>query len=392
MIYLILFSLALVSTWWIYKKVLKIAIIKNIVDKPEARKIQLEPVPVLGGLAVFFGIVVALTSACFYYEMGSLFVIMGALAIMLYVGTLDDILGLSPAYRFVVEILVVLLLIFCNKSSLDSFHGLWNIYTIPQYLSVPLTVFACVGIMNAINLIDGVNGLSSGYCIAACICFFITFLVAGDKYAACLAAVSAGSLIPFFCHNVFGSKSKMFIGDGGALMMGTVLASLVIIALSSESILAARVDDNFGIVAFTLAVLAIPVFDTLRVMFARIVRGRSPFQPDRTHFHHLLFDLGFSHIGTTSFEILSNMLVVLLWWLSYRSGASADLQLYIVVFTSVLITFGFYKFVRIQIQKQSKIYYFLQKIGAMTHVGHSSWFLKFRDFLDRGCSGIKREC
>ena len=392
MIYLILFFIALISTWLIFKKVLKIAIIKNIVDKPEARKIQLVPVPLLGGIAVFWGIVVGMTSACFFYEMGSLFVIMGILAIMLYVGTLDDILGLSPTYRFIVEILVVLLLVFCNKSSLDDFHGLWGIYSIPQYLSVPLTVFACVGIMNAINLIDGVNGLSSGYCIVACVIFFITFLMVGDKYSASLAVVSVGSLIPFFCHNVFGSKSRMFIGDGGALMMGTVLSSLVISALRSESILAARVDENFGMIAFTLAVLAIPVFDTLRVMFARIVRGRSPFQPDRTHFHHLLLDLGFSHIGTTLFECLSNIIVVLLWWLSYRLGATPDLQLYIVVFTSVLITFGFYKFVRIQIQKQSKIYYFLQKIGAMTHVGHSAWFLKFRDFLDRGCSGIKREC
>ena len=126
MIYLILFFIALISTWLIFKKVLKIAIIKNIVDKPEARKIQLVPVPVLGGIAVFWGIVVGMTSACFFYEMGSLFVIMGILAIMLYVGTLDDILGLSPTYRLVVEILVVLLLVFIFDTAvfISAFHRL----------------------------------------------------------------------------------------------------------------------------------------------------------------------------------------------------------------------------------------------------------------------------
>lgn len=383
--YLSLFFIALVSTWWIFKKVLKIAVMKNIVDNPDARKIQKIPIPVLGGIAVFFGIIVSLTATGMFYETTSLFAIMGVMAIMLYVGTMDDILGLSPGMRLVIEILVVLLLVFCNDYSLNDFHGLWGIDRIPEWVAVPVTVFACVGIINAINLIDGVNGLSSGYCITACVIFAAVFIWADDKEAASLAVMSIGALIPFFCHNVFGKKSKMFIGDGGTLLMGTILSTFVIGALNMDSPLAEKVAPDFGMIPFTLSVLAIPIFDTLRVMSIRIIRKKSPFSPDKTHLHHLLLDLEFSHIGITLTEIASNLLVVAAWFISYRAGASVDMQLYVVIILGILVTFGFYKFVRIQIAKDSRTLHLMQKIGRATHVGRKGWFEMFRKFLDRNC-------
>ena len=389
--YFLLFAIALCSTWWIFKKVLRIALLKGIVDNPDARKLQKVPVPVLGGIAVFFGIVVSMTATGLFYETGSLFAILGVMSIMLYVGVMDDILSLSPSLRFLIEILVVLLLIFCNKYSLDNFHGLWGVYDIPVWLSLPLTVIAGVGILNAINLMDGVNGLSSGYCISACAIFAFAFIWADDKEAASIAVLSIGALIPFFCHNVFGKKSKMFIGDGGTLLMGTIMSTFVIGALNSNSPLASKVDPDFGMIPFALSVLVIPVFDTLRVMLRRIMRGKSPFSPDKTHLHHLLFDMGFSHIGTTVFEVLANIMVVLIWWISYKAGASIDVQLYIVVALGFLVTFAFYGFVRIIQKKNTPFFRFLQKVGKWTHVGHTKGFERFRKFLDRGCDGFESE-
>ena len=389
--YFLLFAIALCSTWWIFKKVLRIAILKGIVDNPDARKLQKVPVPVLGGIAVFFGIVVSMTAAGLFYETGSLFAILGVMTIMLYVGVMDDILSLSPYLRFLIEILVVLLLIFCNKYSLDNFHGLWGVYNIPIWLSVPLTVIAGVGILNAINLMDGVNGLSSGYCISACAIFAFAFIWADDKEAASIAVLSIGALIPFFCHNVFGKKSKMFIGDGGTLLMGTIMSTFVIGALNSNSPLASKVDPDFGMIPFALSVLVIPVFDTLRVMSMRIMRGKSPFSPDKTHLHHLLFDMGFSHIGTTVFEVLANIMVVLIWWISYKADASIDVQLYIVIALGFLITFVFYGFVRIIQKKNTSFFQFLQKVGRWTHVGHTKGFERFRKFLDNGCDYFESE-
>lgn len=383
--YITLFVVSLCATWWIFKKVLKIAKLKNIVDNPDARKLQRVPVPVLGGIAVFFGIVVAFAVAGVFFDISNMFAVICVMTIMLYVGTMDDIIGLTPKMRFLIEIIVVLLLIYCNNYSINNFHGLWGIYEIPQWIAVPLTVFACVGIINAINLIDGVNGLSSGYCIVTCLIFGFAFLLTGDVDRASLAILSVGALIPFFCHNVFGKDSKMFIGDGGTLLMGTIMSSFVINALKTSSTISAVAPENFGVIPFTLAVLAIPVFDTLRVMTARIVRGTSPFNPDKTHLHHLLIDLHFSHVGTTVTEILTNLLVVAAWYISFIAGASIDVQLYIVIICGMGITFGFYRFARVQERKQSRIYHCLIKIGDWTHVGHTKWFERITRGLDRNC-------
>lgn len=383
--YSCLFIVSMFATWWVFKKVLRIAIDKNIVDNPDARKIQRVPVPVLGGMAVYFGIIVSLAIAGLMCDISSLFEMGCIMTLMLFIGTMDDIISLTPRTRFIIEILAVLALMFCNDYSINDFHGLWGIYEIPQWVAVLLTVFACVGIINAINLIDGVNGLSSGYCIVTCLIFGFLFYYAGDKEMTTLAVSSVGALLPFFFHNVFGKKSKMFIGDGGTLLMGVIMSSFVINILKSDSLVAACSADGIGLIPFTLAVLAIPVFDTLRVMSLRIARGTSPFNPDKTHLHHLLMDLHFSHVGTTGTEILSNLFVIFGWWLSYRLGASIDVQLYVVIILGMGITFGFYRFARVQERKKSGIYNLLVKIGDWTHVGHTEWFEWLTNRLDRYC-------
>ena len=385
-VFLITLSLvALLSSLWIFKKVLRIAIEKNLVDNPDARKIQRVPIPVMGGIVVYWGIVVAMAVAGLVYDISLLFEMGCVMTIMLMIGTLDDILGLSPRIRFLIEILAVLALLFTNEYSINDFHGLWGIEVIPQWVSIPLTVFACVGIINAINLIDGVNGLSSGYCIVTCFIFSLVFYFAGNMKCAILAVICIGALIPFFFHNVFGKKSKMFIGDGGTLLMGVILSSFVINLLKESSEVALSMSENMGLIPFTLAIFAIPIFDTLRVMSLRIARGTSPFQPDKTHLHHLLLDLHFSHVGTTATELLSNLFVVLGWWIAYKFGASIDVQLYVVIILGMGITFGFYKFARIHERKQTKLYKALVKIGDWTHVGHTHWFEWLTRSLDRGC-------
>lgn len=211
-----LFCVSLLSTWWIFKYIHRISVLKNIVDNPDARKLQKYPVPVLGGIAVFFGIIVSLVCSQVFFSSASLFSLLGIMVIMLYIGTMDDILSLSPGIRFIIEIIIVLLLIYGNDCSINNFHGLWGIWKIPSYIAVPLTVFACVGIVNAINMIDGVDGLMSMYGITTSILFGAVFYKSGEVDMAAMAMIAAGAMIPFFMHNVFGKKSKMFLGDGGA--------------------------------------------------------------------------------------------------------------------------------------------------------------------------------
>ena len=377
------FFIALLLVGWIHPRLVKIALLKNIVDNPDARKLQRTPVPVLGGVAVFFGVVIAIGCMSSVVDCSGLPVVIMAMMAMLYTGTMDDILSLSPGLRFVIEIVVVLLLIFVGGYCIDDFHGLWNIGRFSYWCAVPLTVVAAVGIINAINLVDGVNGLSSGYCIMACLIFGTLFFVAGEAPMTILAAVSVGALIPFFLHNVFGKTSKMFIGDGGTLVMGVVMSVFVIVILQNGSRVAAYVNPNVGLVPFTLAVLSVPVFDTLRVMSTRILKGTSPFRPDKTHLHHMFIDLGCSHVATTLAILGVNMFVVLCWWALEASGFSIAVQLYAVIAVSLLVTSGLYHFMQWHICRDTRFMRAMRRLGYKTHISRTGIFFWLQQVMDR---------
>ena len=164
----------------------------------------------------------------------------------------------------------------------------------------------------------------------------------------CSALLVVGALFPFFMHNVFGSKSRMFIGDGGTLMLGMMMVVLTFYSMWSGSKMDSMEELNFSIPGFIIAVGCIPLFDTLRGMMVRILRGSSPFKPDKTHLHHLFIDMGFSHLGAALFILLMNFLVVIIFLVTWKLGASIDIQTYVVIAVGLLVTFGFYKFMKIQ--------------------------------------------
>ena len=377
------FVAALVAAVWVFPKVLRIALIKNIVDNPDARKLQRVPVPVLGGMVVVFGILVALCVCQLFVDCSSLFTIVLAMAIMLFVGTVDDILDIPSVTRFLLEILVALMIIYTCDYSLDSLHGLWGVYELSPWVSIPLTIVTVVGIINAINLIDGVDGYSSGYCMMACTIFGVFFYFVYDMPMTLLAVSCVAALIPFFLHNVFGRTSKMFIGDGGTLLMGCVMSVFVLNILKSSTECVEYISWGWGLVPFTLAVLCIPVFDTVRVMTMRILRKTSPFHADKTHLHHLFIEMGFSHIGTTISILLLNCFVVLGWYLTYKLGASIDVQLYVVIALSLLVTVGFYYGLRFCGKKGCAPYRFMQCVGKTTHVERKGVFLWLQKLVDQ---------
>ena len=154
---------------------------------PNARKLQRVPVPVMGGVW-------------------------------------DDVKDISARFRLLIEIFLVLAFIFITDTYIDDFHGLWGINALPSEFGIPFSVLAGVGIINAVNLIDGVDGYSSGYGILACICFGLMSRNVWDPVIQCLTLIVIAALLPFFMHNVFGRRSKMFIGDGGTLMLGHSLS------------------------------------------------------------------------------------------------------------------------------------------------------------------------
>ena len=374
---------------WVYFKILWIAKKFSIVDNPDARKLQKRPVPVLGGIAVFFGLAMGvLAGAATHWiatgsMMYSLIPILCAMIIMIYTGAMDDIHGLTPRTRFIIEILAVLALIYSSGGCIDSFHGLWGIGSFSWWFAVPLTVFAGVGIINAINMIDGVNGLCSGLCLLFCLLFGYMFLKVQELPNSVLAFSMAASVIPFFFHNVFGRRSKMFLGDAGTMMIGILMVWFTISALRSDSpVTYIAYHKKVNMIAMALAILSVPVFDTVRVMVQRIWHGNSPFHPDKTHLHHVFIRAGVSHSVTTLLEVSINLFIVLVWALVVKLHVGIDMQLYIVVLLAFILVWGLYFFISWHERNHTSFMHRLAKFGIKTHLGHTEHWLKLENWLD----------
>jgi UDP-N-acetylmuramyl pentapeptide phosphotransferase/UDP-N-acetylglucosamine-1-phosphate transferase len=340
---LLVFFISFLVASFMHQPMLRFARKHLFYDNPEERKLQRRPIPVMGGFVVFIG---AIAGSLFYWYKHnclSIVPVQIAMLMMLIIGAWDDIKKLSPNLRFVLEIFVVVALALGNQYPINDLHGLWGVHEISPWIAWPLTIFGCVGIINAINMIDGIDGLSSGICIMAFGFYGLVFFYAHDFVRAAFATCIIGALIPFFIMNVFGNKSKMYIGDSGTMMLGIALCDMVMAMLTKDSDCAIQTKNNdFCLIAFALAVLAIPVFDTVRVMLGRISRGESPFIPDKTHLHHAFIDYGFHHLETSLLEIILNMMIVGVWWVFYKSHFSEQWQLYGVIVASLGVCFGLY--------------------------------------------------
>lgn len=375
------FVSAMVLVFLVHPFVVRIARKIQIVDRPDARKLQDRPVPVLGGVAVIWGIIVGAGITSVFFNSYALFTSVVAITVMLYVGLADDILGLSPVGRLIIEIMVIAFVVLMDQTSMNDFHGLFGIHKLPVYLSLPLVAFGGCGIINAINMIDGVDGLSSGLCIMACLAFGLFFCASYDGTMAVMCALAAGALIPFFLHNVFGHRSKMFIGDSGTLMMGMLMTIFTLHTVDNDSRVAFNF-TNMGVVAFTISVLSVPIFDTLRVMSGRMMKGVSPFHADKSHLHHLFIEIGFSHVGTAMAVIFLNMLNIVCWFVSYQLGADATGQFIVVVVVGTLNTMVFYYIVR-RLNHEHWPYRMLKRLAALSHIEEGAFYRGMRHLMDR---------
>lgn len=341
---------SMIAAEWIFSHVLHIAKALHITDNPGERKLQSEPTPVMGGLVVYFGLLVGLiVAATMMPDLKTLLPVILCSGVLLLVGFVDDTLNLSPYLRLVIESLTLVALIYSTGLCVDSFHGLWGVREFSWWIGVPLTLFAGVGIINAFNMVDGVNGLSSGLCFACCALLGVIFYKSGDPINAVLAATFAGALIPFFIHNVFCPKSRMFIGDSGTMMIGLIVSWFVIRCMNTEGLSTIKEQEGItmNMAAMLLAVVSVPVTDALRVITQRILQCKSPIAADRIHLHHAFIQIGASHLLTTISEILLNLSVTAIWYSSYKLGADINSQMHITIAAATILIVGTYILLRI---------------------------------------------
>lgn len=304
---IMVFTLCVFLAGIVIPQILLIAFRRQLFDVPDERKIHQGAVPRLGGIAfkpvilfsVFFLLGIDLMTGRYEIlseiskDAQSLFLGFCSIIILYLIGIADDLIGVKYRAKFVVQILCGVMMI-AGGVWLSDLNGFMGIHQIPDWLGYILTVFITVFIINAINLIDGIDGLASGLCSISCLFYGIIFFMIGQYIFSMLSFATLGVLTPFFYYNVFGKaerQKKIFMGDTGSLTVGMMLCflSIKLIQCTPAS------DGNIPLpnpLILTFSPLIVPCFDVIRVYLHRVRNRKNPFLPDKNHIHHKLIALG----------------------------------------------------------------------------------------------------
>ncbi len=300
------FLLSILFAGILIPQILLVSYRRKLFDEPDERKIHRGAVPRLGGIAftpvICFSVSLLLgmafllgdTEIEFMMRTNAQSVAFGFCALlMLYLtGMADDLIGVRYRAKFIVQIFCAVLLV-GGGLCIYNLHGVLLLHQISPWLGIPLTLLAVVYIINAINLIDGIDGLCSGLSSAAFIIYGIAFLMMGKPVQAMISFASLGVLMQFFYYNVFGDPNrgkKIFMGDTGSLTIGLLLVfqGLTLLHYAPEKLPMFHTNP----IIFALSPLLIPCFDVARVFIHRLRHHGNPFLPDKTHIHHKLLALG----------------------------------------------------------------------------------------------------
>jgi UDP-N-acetylmuramyl pentapeptide phosphotransferase/UDP-N-acetylglucosamine-1-phosphate transferase len=300
------FILATMLGLFIIPRILVISHRKRLFDMPDVRKVHCRPISLLGGVTFFPVIVLVMCSISLFelhngYAIGlgrnllnEMLCLLVGLMLLYIVGVCDDLIGVRYNRKFLVQILAAAFLPLSGLY-IHNFYGLFGWYEIPALVGVLFTMLLTVFIINAINLIDGIDGLASGLCMVALSIFGVTLAINGWWIYTMLAFVCVGVLIPFFIYNVFGNAErghKIFMGDTGSLTLGFIISLLAVKYIVSMGRTESVVDGWPLVIAFS--VLLVPCLDVFRVILSRLKRRVHPFKPDRCHFHHKILNMGFT--------------------------------------------------------------------------------------------------
>lgn len=335
-------ALAFGITFYAIPVIINVSNQKRLFDLPDERKIHRMPIPSIGGLGIFAGFITAiLLTVTLNAEIYHFQYLVAALMIIFFVGMKDDLVNLPPFKKFLGQILAATILVFKGGFVLQSMDGILGIREIPALGSYFLSIVTIVVIINAYNLIDGVDGLAASLSLMSSIIFAGYFALSNQMAFACIATSLAGALAAFLIFNF--NPAKIFMGDTGSLTIGLLNAVLVIQFINSNAI----ASENTLIVhagpAIGFAILFIPLFDTLRVFSMRILHGESPFTPDRNHIHHILLRFGLSHKQVTCYLLIANIVIVSLAYYFQLLGSNWLLAgLLTIGFTTVVALVNIY--------------------------------------------------
>lgn len=283
-------------------------------DLGHFRKSHDHGIPRLGGVAIFVGFTI--TSLLFSMTDKSLPInyLLTSCIILFAMGLKDDLWGVNSKTKFLIQFIVCAILVVLGDIRLSSLYGVFGIYDLPYLVSAGLSVLLILLIVNAFNLIDGIDSLAATTGIVANGAFAAMFIYIHQYELAAVSLAMVGAIFGFLRFNI--TPAKLFMGDTGSLLIGLITAVMAMKFMEVNKILPGQKNQINSVPALTFAILIGPVFDTVRVFILRIYSGVSPFVADRNHIHHRMLRLGFSHLQTTliliSINIASIAIVLLL--------------------------------------------------------------------------------
>jgi UDP-GlcNAc:undecaprenyl-phosphate GlcNAc-1-phosphate transferase len=325
--HLLAFLWALFVCVFAIPSIVRVAHEKKLLDEPNLRTVHANSTPRLGGLAIFAGFISSLT---LFGSIGRGVKEMVAGAIIIFfIGLKDDIISVSVFKKVFAQLLAAGIIIVAGDVRITSFYGIFGVYDISIGFSYFISGFIVIGVTNAINLVDGLDGLAGSVVVLICAFLGVGFLYWGSSAYLPYVTVAfslVGGVFGFLRYNF--RNAIVFMGDTGSLVCGFIISVLAIKFVEMKPF------ENSSL--FVMAVLFIPISDTLRVFLLRVLERRSPFSPDKNHLHHRLVDLGLNSVSTVFVLLLLNLLAVGIVWL-FNDYSINMLFLLLIIYTIAVL-------------------------------------------------------
>lgn len=323
-------------------KIRHVVLLKRLLDDPNERSSHETSTPNLAGLSFFVVIMLGMYFLVPYDDSSILFSLIPGLTILFVTGLKDDLLIISPISKLLAQIVSAGFLVFHNQFIIQSLHGFMGIENIPIWLAGFLAILIIVTIINAVNLIDGIDGLAATLSIIMFMVFASLFYTIGLYAMLFLSVLMIGCLLAFLPYN-FSKNKKIFMGDTGSMILGFLLGAMTVEFLALSDAQISMLPFKVQNIPFVIvAILIVPLFDTIRVFTVRILKGKSPFSADKSHIHHLLIErYKISHSWTTTIIGAINFIVIIIFSILAISTDQIQMTIIFASFILALIIYFF---------------------------------------------------
>lgn len=313
--YIFIVAFSIIVTSFAIPSILHVARFRHLYDDlGHFRKSHDHGIPRLGGVAIFVGFTITSLLFCMTDKSLPINYLLTACIILFAMGLKDDLSGVNSSTKFLIQFIVCAILVLLGNIRLSSMYGVFGLYDLSYTLSVGLSILIILLVVNAFNLIDGIDGLAATTGIIANGTFAALFIYINQYELAAVSLAMVGAIFGFLRFNI--TPAKIFMGDTGSLLIGLISAVMAIKFMEANKSVSGSSPAMYSVPALTFAILVGPIFDTVRVFIVRITNGVSPFIADRNHIHHRMLRLGFNHLQTTlilaSLNIVSIVMVLLL--------------------------------------------------------------------------------